>query len=1093
MRDHALAGTAGSIEAGRRSARPFGLLAVLLSCAAALLGIGAPAASAAPEAGPGWVQQGVFGEIDAGAELTASPLAVDGNGNIFAPLQTQSYARAYRPDGSFLAEYQLSGLVRNLAVDPSDDTLYSDEIAGFGGSTVRRWTSDGQPVPTYTLDPGFEAPQGGSIAVDPTTGNLLVTDPGAEAVRRYNTSGTLLATIATPSISPTWLAMAPDGSFYVAPAGGSDVTHLTGTGTVQGTIVGVGSLDGLTFEPSNELLVASVGGKLKTYSASGQLLSEVSSAGAAGLAANGSGLLYGVSGGSINVYGTVAVPGVEAPVVTNVQPSSVHISAEVDPGAGPPEGSRAHFEYSADGGESWTSTPDEGVERTVTDEPDTIETDLTGLTLNADYLVRVKAANSVAENTSSATSFSTPEIAPVVETGNAGDRTETSAMLYGTVNPAGIQTGYHFEYGTTTAYGSRVPLETEAPAGNRRVPRDVSKLITGLQPGTTYHYRLVAENAVGTTNGADRTFKTLESSDVFPQRAYEQVTPVDKGGAAVLSDSHFQTAADGSAIAVASVAASKDSQSALILQNYLSRRGSSDWLDWEQVDPPQDGMPGLHESATTAISEDFEHALVISNRALAPGGIAGGGNLYVKDLLTGDCTFVAGAPGEDSWGSLVGLQANERIFLGAAPDFSWIVFFAQPSFLPSVGSPAVYRWTRSTAELSVESLLPGDVLPPFLQSQLPPSNVITIPSVSSDGQVVGYGLGAAGGSVPVGVYRRENGQITPVSASKIPGDPADAQPAWFDGITPDGRYVFFHGELRLTEDSPVLELGQASLYRYDAATDTLTYLGRTRSDSVGLRGFSADGQTVLALNPDGAGSVWRNGQLKQLSNDPPSGANVSASGRYFSWVDETGVNLYDTVDDEKVCVSCPAGGGSGAGAATIANGRTIGNRTPRSLLDDGTVFFTSPTRLLAADHNGTKDVYAYKNGNLTLISPGNAGYDAFFVDASEDGSSVFFQTNQGLVKQDVDGNADIYVARIGGGFASQNPPPPPGSCKGAECAEAGGQPAGGPPVTTAGTANPATPRKKHKAHKKHKSKKKHKGKRPSAGSASATHSKTLGK
>jgi hypothetical protein len=1103
VRAFAQAPSAGSTTHGNGSTFSLGVFAAMLVCAAAFLGIAAPAASAAPEATPGWVQQGAFGEIYAGAELTPSPLAVDGNGNIFASLETQSYARAYRPDGSFLSEYQLSGLVRNLAVDPSDDTLYSDELAGYGGSTVRRWTSDGQPVPTYTLDPGFEVPQGASIAVDPTTGNLLVSDPGAEAVRRYNTSGTLLATISTPSISPTWLATAPDGSIYVAPAGGSDITHLSGTGTVLGTIAGVGSLDGLTFEPSKGLLVASVGGTLKTYSASGEFLSEVPSAGATGLAPNGSGLLYGVSGGSINVYGTVAVPGVEAPVVSNLQPSSVHVSAEVDPGAGPPEGSRAHFEYSADGGDSWTSTLDEGVERTGTDGPDTIEANLTGLALNTDYLVRVKALNSFISSTSSTTSFSTPEIAPVVETGVASDRTETSAVLHGSVNPAGLQTTYHFEYGTTTAYGSRAPLITDASAGNLRTSRQVSQLISGLASGTTYHYRLVGVNSIGTTSGADRTFTTLTSSELFPQRFYEQVTPVDKEGAQVLSNFHVQAANDGSAITVTTLQAPAGAPSSMMLQNYLSLRGADGWLDWKPTDAPQDAMPGLNEASTVGMSEDFEHALVISNRVLAPGGIAGGGNLYVKDMASGDYTFVAGAPGIGSWTDMTGIQQNEKIFLAAAPDFSWILFWGKPQFLPEAQGAAIYRWTRATEDLEIESLLPGEIVPPF-GVQLPDSYKRELPSASTDGSVLAYGM-------PSGVYRREGGETKPVSASQIPGDPAgtEAQPGVFDGMTPDGRYVFFRTGARLTEEAP--ESGGTLLYRYDAVTDELEFLTQA-GPTLGFYGFGEDGQTIYT-DDELKTVVWHAGQVRTITTERPvqmaEGAktNVSSNGRYFAWIEgsyekhdgEGEVHLYDAVADEDTCISCLIGGGPNGKASTTVIARSIGNREPQAILDNGTVFFDTTNRLLAADHNGARDVYAYQNGHLDLISPGTEDFDAFFVDASVDGRDVFFQTDQGLVSQDTDGESDVYDARVGGGFASQNPPPPPGSCAGAECAQAGGKPVASPPVATSGAANPVTAPKKHKKHKKHKAKKhkKHKkndqkSKRHSAGSA-ANNSKNLSK
>jgi hypothetical protein len=64
---------------------------------------------------------------------------------------------------------------------------------------------------------------------------------------------------------------------------------------------------------------------------------------------------------------------------------------------------------------------------------------------------------------------------------------------------------YHFDYGTGTGYGSSTP-ETGAasPTGQQFVPAAVA----GLTPGTTYHYRLVATNAGGTTTGEDRIFAT---------------------------------------------------------------------------------------------------------------------------------------------------------------------------------------------------------------------------------------------------------------------------------------------------------------------------------------------------------------------------------------------------------------------------------------------------------------------------------------------------------------------------------------------------------------------------------------------------------
>ena len=92
---------------------------------------------------------------------------------------------------------------------------------------------------------------------------------------------------------------------------------------------------------------------------------------------------------------------------------------------------------------------------------------------------------------------------PVVTTGPADTVTRTTAVVHGTVNPERLATTYHFEYGTTTAYGTSTP-PTDAGTGTADVPASAS--LSGLTAGMTYHYRLVATNAGGTTPGRDTTF-----------------------------------------------------------------------------------------------------------------------------------------------------------------------------------------------------------------------------------------------------------------------------------------------------------------------------------------------------------------------------------------------------------------------------------------------------------------------------------------------------------------------------------------------------------------------------------------------------------
>jgi hypothetical protein len=244
-------------------------------------------------------------------------------------------------------------------------------------------------------------------------------------------------------------------------------------------------------------------------------------------------------------------------------------------------------------------------------------------------------------------------------------------------------------------------------------------------------------------------------------------------------------------------------------------------------------------------------------------------------------------------------------------------------------------------------------------------------------------------------------------------------------------------------------------------TDEMIFLGvalKSEADSVVL-GFSDDGQTVYFGTGEDT-RVWHDGHVGIVTSEPVQTTHlryVTANGRYLAWTYEAPENapsfeayqahLYDLATGTTVCVSCAAAGAP-AGPAHFMGTANIGNTTPRVVTEDGEMFFDTATRLSPADHNGTRDVYAYKNGHLALISPGDEPFDASFVDASADGSNVFFQTNQGLVGQDVDRSADVYDARVGGGFPAQSPPPPPGSCKGPECAGAGATPSGGPAVAT---------------------------------------------
>ena len=101
----------------------------------------------------------------------------------------------------------------------------------------------------------------------------------------------------------------------------------------------------------------------------------------------------------------------------------------------------------------------------------------------------------------------TPPGPPTATTGSASAIGETGATLAGTVNPGAQATTYSFQYGLTSEYGLSTP---ELPAGSDRSSHVVSAPLTGLAPGTVYHYELIAHNTSGPATGVvDHMFTTI--------------------------------------------------------------------------------------------------------------------------------------------------------------------------------------------------------------------------------------------------------------------------------------------------------------------------------------------------------------------------------------------------------------------------------------------------------------------------------------------------------------------------------------------------------------------------------------------------------
>jgi subtilisin family serine protease len=207
-----------------------------------------------------------------------------------------------------------------------------------------------------------------------------------------------------------------------------------------------------------------------------------------------------------------------APIVATGPASSVTQTAATLNGSVNPNGEAVgdcHFEYGLTNayGSSAPCTPAPGSGTS----PVAVSASVPTLGPNTTYHFRVVASNPRGTAKGADQAFTTlpNPPAPTVVTSAASSVTQTGATLNGTVNPNGDAVGdCRFEYGLTNAYGSNVPCASAPGSGTS--PVAVSAAITGLSANATYHVRVVATSAGGTSRGVDQQFTTLPNPPRAP-------------------------------------------------------------------------------------------------------------------------------------------------------------------------------------------------------------------------------------------------------------------------------------------------------------------------------------------------------------------------------------------------------------------------------------------------------------------------------------------------------------------------------------------------------------------------------------------------
>ena len=246
---------------------------------------------------------------------------------------------------------------------------------------------------------------------------------------------------------------------------------------------------------------------------------------------------FGPTVGSDQKFTTSGPPRIttEAPNEIGHEHATLHASVNPDELA-----TEYHFEY----GETTvygSEVPAGGASIGSGSEPVAVAATLGGLKLGVTYHFRVVAKNATGPATVGPDQrFTTIPPAPIDATYATGV-SSTEATLTTEINPLGHDTSYYFQYGTEACKANPgacvdVPEPPGADIGAGETDVVETLPLTHLTPQTTYHYRVLATNSLGTTEGQERTLTTRSAESpvaLADNRAWEMVSPIDKHGAPI--------------------------------------------------------------------------------------------------------------------------------------------------------------------------------------------------------------------------------------------------------------------------------------------------------------------------------------------------------------------------------------------------------------------------------------------------------------------------------------------------------------------------------------------------------------------------------
>ena len=341
----------------------------------------------------------------------------------------------------------------------------------------------------------------------------------------------MVAALATAAllVASSAAAAAPSATTGPVSAVGPTTATISGTVNPNGTSTSARFQYGTSTSYGSETQAASVGSGTSgvTTSASLSGLKPGTTYHYRIVATNTSGTANGADG----ILTTSSAPQAVTGSASSISATSATLNGSVNPSS---RSTTWYFEYGTStsyGSKTTAKDADSGTS------PVSVSAQVTGLKTGTTYHFRLVATSDAGTAHGSDQTF-IPVASPTVTTKSASSVRDMTATLNGSVNPLGQSTNAYFEYGTSTSYGAKSAVKG---VGSGKSATNVAIGITGLTPGATYHFRLVATNATGASSGSDQTFTATGPPGVTTGSASSVTSSTATLNAALDSRGHTTT------------------------------------------------------------------------------------------------------------------------------------------------------------------------------------------------------------------------------------------------------------------------------------------------------------------------------------------------------------------------------------------------------------------------------------------------------------------------------------------------------------------------------------------------------------------------